>query len=70
MVTNKQIEVKQRKSGRKNTTTGTCKNVLDVYSLLRETSVGELPKLFSFHVILKTAQLTKPCSYQEQESFL
>lgn len=66
MVTNKQIEVKQRKSGRKNT----CKNFLDVYSLLREASVGELPKIFSFHVILKTAQLAKPCSYQEQDSFL
>lgn len=70
MLTNKQIEVKQRKSGRKNTTAGTCKKFLDVYLLLRETSVGELPKLFSFHVILKTAQLTKPCSHQEQESFL
>ena len=70
MVTNKQIEVKQRKSGRKYTTAGTCENFLDVYSLLRETSVVELPKIFSFHVILKTAQLTKPCSYQEQDSLL
>ena len=67
---NKQVEVKQRKSGRKNTIAGTCKKNLDVYSLLRDTSVGELPKLLSFHVILKTAQVTKPYSYQEQQSFL
>ena len=70
MVENKQVEVKQRKGGRKNRTPGTCSKILDLYSLLRETFVGELPTLFSFHVILKTAQLTKLYSYQEQESFL
>ena len=53
MSANKQVDVEQRKSGRKIRTEGTCNKLLNTLSLLKETCVAEILISFSFMVIFK-----------------
>ena len=50
MVANTQVAIEQTKSGWESKTGGTCNELLNAHSLLREICVGELLKPFSFHM--------------------